>query len=202
VIERFRRAPRAPLAVAGILATPIFFVALMAFALLLDEPTSHVAKNGAEVLGDPLGSTVATIYLASFAVSLGLVLVGVFAMFLPGRVAGVVVSALAAIAAVVALLLPLGRWEDEHTARYPLGVDLIPKKSVEDLILRGEWEANAKQAAQEIGYWTIGLAVATIVLAVVLELRRRRGHVGPAVPPPPEVAAGEPQIVPQAHQLP
>lgn len=196
MIERLRRAPRAPLAVAGILATPIFFVALMSFSLWLDEPSSRVGKNGAVILGDPLGSTIAKIYLASFAVSFGLVLVGVLAMFLPGRVAGVVASALAAIAAIVALLLPLGTWEDEHTARYPLGVDLIPKKSVEDLILRGEWEANAKQAAQEIGYWTVGLAVAAIVVAVVLDVRRRRGRVGPAVPPPPEVAAGEPQVVP------
>jgi hypothetical protein len=196
VTERLRRAPRAPLAVAGILATPIFFVALMSFSLRLDEPSSGVGKNGAVILGDPLGSTIAKIYLASFAVSFGLVLVGVLAMFLPGRVAGVVASALAAIAAIVALLLPLGTWEDEHTARYPLGVDLIPKKSVEDLILRGEWEANAKQAAQEIGYWTVGLAVAAIVVTVVLDVRRRRGRVGPVVPPPPEVAAGDPQVVP------
>jgi hypothetical protein len=202
VIQRLRLAPRAPLAAAGILATPIFFVALMAFALLLDKPASHVGKNGAVALARPPGSTVATIYLASFAVSLGLVLVGVLAMFLPGRVAGVVVAALAAIAAVVALLLPLGRWEDEHTGRYPLGVDLIPKKSVEDLILRGEWEANARLAAQEIGYWTIGLAVAAIVVTIMLDVRRRRGRVGPAVPPPPDIAAGEPQVVPQASQLP
>ena len=182
MIVRLQRAPRAPLAVAGILATPIFFVGLMSFSLWLDKPASHVGKNGAEVLGDPLRSTIATIYLAALAVSLALVLVGLAAMFL-GRTVGVVVSALAAIGVVVALLLPLGRWEDEHTARYPLGVDLIPKKSVEDLILRGEWEANAKQAAQEIGFWTIVLAVAAIVIAVALEVRRRRGLVGPPAPP-------------------
>lgn len=186
MIARFRRAPRAPVAVAGILATPLFFVALMSFSLWLDRPSTHVGKSGAVILGDPSGSTIAKIYLASFAVSLGLVLVGLGAMFL-GRAVGVVVSALAAIGIVVALLLPLGRWEDEHTAAYPLGVDLIPKKSVEDLVLKGEWEANAKQAAQEIGFWTIVLAVAAIVIAVALDVRRRRGLVGPPAAPPPEV---------------
>jgi len=61
VIARVRRAPRAPLAVAGILATPLFFVALMSFSLWLDRPSTRVGKNGAEILGDPPGSTIAKI---------------------------------------------------------------------------------------------------------------------------------------------
>ena len=185
MIGRLRRAPRAPLAVAGILATPLFFVALMAFSLLLDEPSVEVTNSGTEVLADATRGTVATIYLLSFAVSAAVVLVGLAAMLLPGRVAGVVVSALAAIAVTVALLLPLGSWETEHTARYPLGVDLIPKKDVSDLILRGEWEENASRTAHQIGLWTIGIAVAAIAISFALEVRRRRGIIAPAVPPPP-----------------
>ena len=192
-MQRLRRAPRAPLAVAGILATPLFFVSLMAFSLLLDKPTVHVAKSGAEVLGDPLKSTVLEIYLYSFGLSIALVLVGVVAMLLPGRVVGVALSSLAAIAITTALLLPLGTWEEEHTARYPDGVDLIPRKSVEDLVLRGEWEQNAQRTAKEIGLWTIVIAIAAVVIAVALDVRRRRGYRAPAVPPPPPVhAAGSP----------
>jgi len=202
VIGRLRHAPRAPLAVAGILATPLFFVALMAFSLKLDKPSVEIGKSGAKVLGDPAGSTVATIYLLSFGVSALVVLVGLAAMFLPGRVAGIAASAVAAIVVAVALLLPLGTWEDEHTARYPLGVDLIPKKSVEDLILRGEWEDNASRTAHQIGLWTIAIAIAAIVISVAVDIRRRRGHMPPPVPPPPDVAAGEPQVVPQTPRSP
>ena len=182
---RLRSTSKAPLSVAGILATPLFFVALMAFSLRFDEPSVRVAANGARVVEEPLGSTVALIYLLSFGVSAAVVLVGVAAMLVPGRVAGVVVPALGAIGVTVALLLPLDTWEADHTARYPLGVDLIPKRSVEDLMLRGEWEENARRTAQEIGFWTIVIAVAAIVITVALEIRRRRGVESPPVPPPP-----------------
>lgn len=191
--DRFRRARKAPLAVAGILATPLFFVALMAFSLWLDEPTVTVNENGAEVLGDPSRATVGKIYLLSFGVSAGIVLVGVAALFVP-RV-GVHLSALAAIAVTIALLLPLGTWETEHTARYPQGVDLIPRSDPGDLLLRGEWEENAHQAARQIGFWTIALAIAAMVVATALDFRRRRRPVPPPVPPPPEVVGGEPTIV-------
>ena len=41
--------------------------------------------------------------------------------------------------------------------------------------------------AQQIGFVTIGIAVAVILLTSVLEIRRRRGIEGPPVPPPPPV---------------
>lgn len=191
--ERFRRARKAPLAVAGILATPLFFVALMAFSLWLDEPTVTMSENGAEVLGDPSRATVAQIYLLSFGVSVAIVLVGIVALFV--RRFGVHVSALAAIAVTIALLLPLGTWESEHTARYPQGVDLIPRSDPGDLLLRGEWEQNAHQAARQIGFWTIAIAITAMVVATALAIRRRRRPTPPPVPPPPEVAGGEPTIV-------
>ena len=38
-MSRFRGAPKTPAAVAGIMAVPLFFVGLMAFALKIDKPT-------------------------------------------------------------------------------------------------------------------------------------------------------------------
>jgi hypothetical protein len=201
-VRRLRSAPRAPLAVAGILATPLFFVGLMAFSLWLDKPTVQGVKNGKEVLGDPLKSTVATIYLLSFGVSVLVVLVGLFAMLAPRRIA-VVLPSLAAIGVTIVLLLPLDTWETDHTARYPDGVDLIPKKDVSDLILRGEWEDNANRTAHQIGFWTILIAVVAIALHIVIEIQRSRGvRRRPPVPPPPETVTGEPQVVPQTPRSP
>jgi hypothetical protein len=193
MIDRFRHARKAPLAVAGILATPLFFVALMAFSLWLDEPTVTVNETGAEVLGDPSRATVGKIYLLSFGVSGGIVLVGFAALFV--RRVGVHVSALAAIAVTIALLLPLDTWETEHTARYPQGIDLIPRSDPGDLLLRGEWEDNAHRAARQIGFWTIAIAITAMVVATAVDIRRRRRPTPPPVPPPPEVAGGEPRIV-------
>jgi hypothetical protein len=186
-VTRLRTAPKAPLAVAGILATPLFFVGLMAFALLLDKPSVDVARNGGEILGDPTRGIVATIYLAAFAVSGGVVLVGVAALLLPSRVA-LIFPAVSAIVATTLLLLPLDSWEADHTARYPNGVDLIAKRDPSDLILRGEWEENARTAANQIGLWTIVIAVVAIILHLALDARRRRGVVAPPAPPPPEIS--------------
>jgi hypothetical protein len=196
-MRRLRGAPRAPLAVAGILATPLFFVGLMAFSLKLDDPSVHVKKSGAHVLGDPTKATVWSIYLAALGVSLGMVLVGVLAMLLRSRLA-TIVPAVAAIVAAVLLIVPLGTWAAQHTARYPLGVDLIARSDPQDLVLRGEWEQNAKTTAHEIGLWTIAIAIAAIAITVALDVRRRRGIVGPPVPLPPEVGAGEPQVAPRS----
>jgi hypothetical protein len=183
-VSRLRGASKAPLAVAGILALPLFFVGLMAFSLKLDKPSHTVAKSGGVVLGDPTKGTVGTIYLCAFAVSLGVVLVGVIAMLLRSRFASIV-PAVAGIAAAVALVVPLGTWATEHTNRYPLGVDNIPQNSPQDLFLRGEWEENAETTAHQIGLVTIGIAIAAIVLTVLLEVRRRRGRETMVVEPPP-----------------
>jgi hypothetical protein len=194
VIGRLRHAKRGPLAVAAILATPLFFVSLMAFSLLLDKPTVEAGK-----LGDPSRGLVATIYLCSFGVSAAVVLVGVLAMLLSSRVA-VYIPPVAAIGVTIALLIPLDTWAAEHTARYPNGVDLVPKRDPADLILRGEWEQNAKRTADQIGLWTIAIAVAAIVIAGAFEIRRRRGIVSPPMPPPPpEIATGDADIAPSAR---
>ena len=191
-MSRLRLASKAPLAVAGILAVPLFFVGLMAFALKFDKPSHDLTKKGTLVLGDPTKETVGKIYLLALAVAAGVVLVGILASLLRVRLAAAV-PAVAGIVASVLLLVPLGTWAAEHTKRYPLGVDLIRQSSPQDLVLRGEWEHNAQTTAHQIGLATIGIAIAAILLTVALEVRRRRGIEGPPVPPPPE-AVGAPEL--------
>jgi hypothetical protein len=191
-MRRLRGASKAPVAVAGILAVPLFFVGLMAFSLKIDKPSHHLNAKGTVVLGNPTKGTVGTIYLLAFAVAIAVVVVGVLAMLLRSRLA-TIVPAVAAILASVVLILPLSTWAAEHTKRYPLGVDNIPRSSPQDQFLRGEWEQTAKTTADQIGVATIGIAVAAILLTVALEIRRRRGHESPPVPPPPlELTTGGP----------
>jgi hypothetical protein len=191
-VTRLRVESKAPVAVAGILAVPLFVVGLMAFGLKLDKPSHHLTKAGKVVLGDPTKGTIGTIYLAAFAVAAGVVLAGGLAMLIRSRLAAIV-PAVAVIVASVLLLIPLGSWAAQHTKRYPLGVDNIPRSSAGDLFLRGEWEQSARATARQIGLVTIGLAGVAIALTVLLEVRRRRGLERPAVPPPPE-AVGAPDM--------
>jgi hypothetical protein len=183
-VNRLRGASKAPVAVAGILAVPLFFVALMAFSLKLDKPSHTTTQAGKVVLGDPTKGTVGTIYLAAFAVAGGLVVVGLLAMPLRARLAAVI-PAVVAIVAVIVLVIPLGTWAAEHTSRYPLGADNIKQSDPADIYLRGEWEQSAKTTARQIGFATIGLGVAAIVILAALEYRRRRGRDAILVEPPP-----------------
>jgi hypothetical protein len=177
--------------VAAILATPLFFVALMAMSLAIEKPSvGHALRHGKTVktIGDPAGNTELAIWLLAFAPAVVLAVVGACAMLL-GRV-GVVVSSLAAIATTVALLIPLGGWVSDHDKRFPVGVDLIPPSAgSEDIYLRGEWEANARRTAEQLGLATIAIAVVAIAVFLLLELRRRRGIVPPVPPPPPPAVA-------------
>ena len=85
------------------------------------------------------------------------------------------------------LLLPLDTWTSQHTARYPDGIDLIPRSSTSDLYLRGEWEGTARHTAQQLGIGTIVLAGLALGFLAFFELRRRRHIAAPVPPPPPEV---------------
>jgi hypothetical protein len=192
-MRRLRTATKAPVAVAGILAMPLFFVALMAMSLAVEKPSvGHALKHGkaVTVLGDPTGTTEAKIWLLALVPALALVLLGVATMLI-GR-AGVVVTSLGAIALSVALLVPLGGWANGHTTRYPIGVDLIPPSATgsQDIYLRGEWEANAKRTAKQLGLATMSIAGVAIAVFGLLEFRRRRGLVRPLPPPPPLTAMG------------
>jgi hypothetical protein len=168
---------------------PLFFVGLMAMSLAVEKPgVRHVGKLHKAVLGDPTGSTEAKIWLLAVVPSLALVLLGLASMLL--RRTGVVVTSVAAIALSVGLLVPLGGWANGHTARYPLGIDLTSPSATGDIYLRGEWEANAKRTADQLGVATMSIGGAAIAIVILLEFRRRRGLVRPLPPPPPEIAMG------------
>jgi hypothetical protein len=196
-VARARRTTKAPLAVAGILGTPLFFTALMAMSLAVEKPAvHHVFRHGNLVtkLGDPSGTTEAKIWLLAFLFPLAVVLIGVAAIRL-GR-AGVVVSSLAAVAAAIALLVPLDTWTSEHSARYLDGVDLIPRSAgSQDIYLHGEWEATARHTSEQLGLATIVIAGMAVAILVLFEIRRRRGPVPPPAPPPPEIVEGESHTV-------
>ncbi len=196
-MRRLRLSSKAPLAVAGVLAVPVLFVALMAFALKIDKPTHELAKAGKVVYGDPTKGTIGLIYLLAAAVALGLVLVGLLASVVRSRLA-VAIPAVVTILAVVLLLIPLGTWAAEHTARYPLGTDNIPDPSAQNLMTKGEWEQGVQATVHEIAIITIGLAIAAIVLSVVFEIRRRRGATPLLLAPSPTDvemdSGGAPQI--------
>jgi hypothetical protein len=182
-VIRLRGASKAPLAVAGILAPPLFFVGLMAFSLKIDKPSHHLTKAGKVALGDPMKGTIGTIYLLAFATAGVVVGVGVLAMLLRSRLAPIA-PAVAGIVVSVLLVIPLGTWAADHTKRYPLGVDNIPK-GPQDLFLPGEWEGTAKTTADEIALVAIGIGVAAIAVTIALEVRRRRGREAIFVEPPP-----------------
>jgi hypothetical protein len=194
-VRRLSSAPRSPLAVAGILATPLFFAALMAMSLAIEKPSvHHVLSHGKSVttLGDPTGTTEATIWLLAFAPSAALVLIGVGAMLVSRG--GVIISSLSAIALTVGLLIPLDGWATHHSARYPVGVDLIaPSAGSQDIYLRGEWEGTARRTAEQLGAATIVIAAVAIAIFLLLEVRRRRGIVPPLPPPPPAIASSAPR---------
>jgi len=186
-----RKAPKGPLAVAAILAMPLFFTALMAVSLALEKPTvTHVLRHGATVakFGEPSGTTEATIWLLAIVAPLAVVAVGTGAMLI-GR-PGVIVSAVAAIAATIVFLIQLGTWTARHTTRYPDGVDLIRQSSTSDIYLRGEWEGTARRTARQLGIVTIVLGGIAIAAFGLFEARRRRGVLPPVPPPPPEVVTG------------
>ncbi len=181
---------KAPLAVAGIASTPLFFVALMAMSLAVEKPSvHHVLKHGSlvETLGDPTGPNETRIWLLAILFPLGVVAVGAAAMLL-GR-AGVVPAALVAIGAAIALRVPLHSWASHHTARFPLGIDNIPRSAgSSDLYLPGEWEHAARHTAESLGLVTIVIGGIAILLFVLFEIRRRRGPLPPPSEPPPLVA--------------
>jgi hypothetical protein len=169
-----------------ILATPLFFVGLMAISLAIEEPTvTHLVRHGRAVerLGDPSGGNELAIWVLAFTVPVFMAAVGTAAMLLGRR--GVLVPAAAAIAVTIALLAPIGGWKDAHTARYPTGVDLIPPSAgSQDIYVRGEWERSARRTAEQLGIAAIAMAGVAVGMFALLELRRRRGP-GPAQPPPP-----------------
>ena len=169
---------KAPLAVAALLAVPIYFAALMASSLALDKP--HVVGRH-EFPGT--GGTEATIWLAALIAPAIVLAAGGMGLVL--RRYGVYLAAAAGV--VVCLLLPglSHGWIAGHERRFPLGIDFIPDSSTSNLSSRGEWEHAAQATVVSITHWTLGLAVGAIVIGVLLDIRRRRSRDHAAVTLPP-----------------
>jgi hypothetical protein len=187
-VRRIRLVGKAPLALAGFLALPLFFSTVMCVSLAIDKPHRYEWMRGGKLIRidhGTAGGLEAKIWLLSLVPPLVLVAVGLGASTLRR---GIYVVALAAILVPLATTHRLDRWTAHHTARYPLGVDLIGPSSSSDALLQGEWEASAKHTALQLAHWTMILAGAGAAIAAFSELRRRRGKRPVPVPPPPESA--------------
>jgi hypothetical protein len=198
VIRRlFRRGSKAPLGVAGLLSVTLYFAALMASSLAVDEPrVIRRLRHGKVVLHyeQSANATEAKIWLLAL-VPVGILLaVGVLAML--WRRGGIYVVSGAAIA--ISLLLPrdLDTWTARHTRRFPLGVDLIKDADPSNLSSRGEWEQNARDTVISLSHWTIGIAVAAVAIVAGLALLRRLRPRQAFIAAPPPVVTGEPEVSP------
>src|SRR5207237_6633145 len=113
---------KAPLAVAALIAVPVYFAGLMASSLALDRP--HVVGRH-ESPGT--GGTEAKVWLAALIAPAIVMAAGAVGLLL--RRHGIYLAALAGI--VVCTLLPglSHGWIGRHERRFPIGVDFIPDGS-------------------------------------------------------------------------
>jgi hypothetical protein len=166
---------KAPLALAGFLALPVFFASLMAVSLAIEKPRTVEWRSAGKLIQrfhDPTAAIEGKIWLLAFVPPLLLVLVGLIASHI--RRVGVYVVCMAAVIDALALLIRLGRWEKHHTARYPFGEDLYPDSSTSSLTARGQWEHNAVDTVHSLVTYTVVLSILAVVIAAFLEWRRRR----------------------------
>ena len=137
---------RGPAAIAAFISIPLFFSSLMAASLALEKPHKYQWKGGVHGLlttyHDPTTRNIATIWLLATVPPLVLVAIGFVATRLP---LGFYVPCAAAILIAMAVVHKSATWEKHHTARYPVGVDLIPPTNPSsDKFDRGQWEHMAR----------------------------------------------------------
>jgi len=100
-----------------------------------------------------------------------LVAIGLIATRIP---LGFYVPCVTAIVIAMAVVHKTAVWERHHTARYPVGVDLIPPTNPSsDKFDRGQWEHMARETAPSLQHWTIGVALASALVMAGLYVRRR-----------------------------
>jgi len=190
VKTRLRIESKASLALAGLLAVPLYFAALMASSLAIDRPRG----SGVHQL-PPNATTEAKVWAAALIVPGILVAVGVAA--LPLRRHGIFASALAGIALCLALPPISHGWIARHAARFPQGMDFLRDSDPSNLSSHGEWEEAAQSTVSSITHWTLGLAIGAIVVGVLLEIRRRTGRDAIRTEPSPlDPTGGAPQVTP------
>jgi hypothetical protein len=188
----FGRPRRGPIAVALVLAAPLFFAGLLAATLAVEHP--HVVKEWINhafwadkssthpvvagrtfrqwVLQDPQPGNEALIWACAAVLVAIMAVVGMAASFL--RRGGTYVSCLTGIVLALLLRVRLDEWVQHHTGRFPYGVDNVFDGSPSSQVGRGEWEVGARQAIHSIGNVTIGFAVVIMLIYAVLHVRRVR----------------------------
>lgn len=163
---------KAPLGIAAFIAIPLFFSSLMSASLAVERPRVIQWRDGATLHAsyhDPAAGNELRIWLWAMLPPLLLVGAGWIATRLPF---GFYVACVAAVVDAMAVVHKTKTWEAHHTARFPPGVDLIPTSSISNRYDAGEWEAQARQTALSLEHWTIGVALAAMLVAVALTVRR------------------------------
>ena len=174
---------RAPFAIAGFIALPLFFSSLMASTLAQEKPLVVQWQGGRHGLfttwHEPTTATEVRIWLWALLAPVVLIAVGWAAQ----RVRlGFYVSCVAAIAIAMAVVHKTAIWERHHTARYPWGVDLIPGTNpASNQWDPGQWEAEARATALSLQHWTIGVALAAMAVMAFLWVRGRYFARRPAI---------------------
>jgi hypothetical protein len=164
---------KAPLGIAAFIAIPLFFSSLMSASLAVEKPRVVAWRDGVvlhQAFHDPAATNELRIWLWALVPPLLLVLAGWVATRLPY---GFYVACVAAIVDAMAVAHKTKTWAAHHTARFPKGVDLIPTNSISNRYDPGEWEGQARQTALSLEHWTIGVALAAILVVAALALRGR-----------------------------
>jgi hypothetical protein len=174
--ERLRSIRKGPLAVAGLLGAPLFFCSLMGASLAIARPRivtwTHHGKLTARYHA-PSASVEARIWLWSL-VPLGVILaIGLIASL--WRFGGFI-SCAAGIVLALGVTHRVHQWAAHHTQRWPRGIDNIPDKWSSDQVPRGAWEKDAADTAYSLSHWTIGLAIAIVLVYLLLIWRRQRAR--------------------------
>jgi hypothetical protein len=176
LLDRLRGIRKGPLAVAGILAAPLFFCSLMAASLAIARPRIVTWTHKGHLISRfhaPAASVEARIWLwalVPFAVMIGVGLLGSLWRF------GAYISCAAGIVVPLAVTHKVPTWERHHTERWPRGIDNIPDRWSSDQVPRGAWEHDAATAAFSLSHWTIGLALAIAAIYSLLLYRRMRAR--------------------------
>lgn len=163
---------KAPLGIAAFIAIPLFFSSLMSASLAVEKPRVAEWRDGAVLhvsYHDPSAANELRIWLWALLPPLLLVIAGYVATRLP---LGFYVACVAAIVDAIAVVHKTKTWEAHHTARFPKGVDLIPTTSISNRYDPGEWELQARQTALSLEHWTIGVALAAMLVLAALWVRR------------------------------
>jgi hypothetical protein len=168
-------ASRAPLAIAGFIAIPLFFSSLMASALAQERPKVVQWKGCGGICTtwhDPTSANVTHVWLWALLPPLLLVVVGWVATRI--RYVGFYVPCAAAIVLAMAVAHKTATWEKHHTARFPWGVDLIPgTNAASNKFDPGQWEKMARETSVSLQHWTIAIALAAALVMGGLWARQR-----------------------------